>query len=322
MMSSLENLPPWLRRLLPWAIAAVIIAVLYTSFNWAVSAMVHNRPTVTVPNITGKTVNEALNLLSQSKLSLLKEGEQFDKKMTAGTVIRQNPPTGMVVREGRAVRIIVSQGGETLYVPDLSGQTLRQAQTLLQNVGLSVGEVDQRPSLRVDKDRVMSTDPPAGAVVGKNALVNLTMSAGAPGGDTLLAPDFVGRSIVEVKSWANTNQVQLSVREESDLSKSNGEILMQAPVADTPIRPGDTLTVVANTGSGAGDVPHVRFEVPGTGDDDRDIRVLVIDEAGEREVFRKAQAPGSVINVPVTVKGRARARIFVNGVMVEQQDLR
>ena len=47
----------------------------------------------------------------------------------------------------------------------------------------------------------------------------------------------------------------------------------------------------------------------------------MIDETGEHEVFRKAQAPGTRLNVTVQPQGRARARIFLNGIMTEEQEL-
>jgi len=46
-----------------------------------------------------------------------------------------------------------------------------------------------------------------------------------------------------------------------------------------------------------------------------------MDESGEREVYRKAESAGNRIDIPVTVKGRAKARILVNGIVVEEQDL-
>ena len=47
----------------------------------------------------------------------------------------------------------------------------------------------------------------------------------------------------------------------------------------------------------------------------------MLDETGVREVFRRSQPPGSKVDIRVLPKGRARARIFVNGVMVEEQPL-
>jgi hypothetical protein len=130
----------------------------------------------------------------------------------------------------------------------------------------------------------------------------------------------VGKSLSSVKKWASDHQVPLAVREEADTTKAGGEILMHSPGVDSPLRPGDTLTVVANTGVASPDGPHIYYEVP-QGASDRDIRILVIDETGEREVFRKAVAPGSKIDIPVTVRGRARARILSNGVLAEELDL-
>jgi beta-lactam-binding protein with PASTA domain len=319
-------LPPRPKQRLPWTpILLVILAVsiLYLSFHWAIGAVIHSRPVVMVPDISGKAVSDALNTLSQMHLGLIKEGEQFDKRYPAGTIVRQAPAAGMVVREGHVIKITVSQGGETLFVPDLAGQPLRNAQTQLQNVGLGVGEVDRRPSLRFEKDMVMSSDPPGGSVVSKNALVNLVLSEGPPGSDVLLTPDFIGKAAGEVKGWAANHGVQLIVKEETDINKATGEILMQAPPVDSPLRLGETLTVVVNAnanGSAPLQGPHVHYDVP-QGASDRDIRILVMDESGEREVFRKAASPGSRIEFPVSVKGRARARILVNGIQVEEQDL-
>jgi beta-lactam-binding protein with PASTA domain len=310
------------KRWIPFAMIFIALGLAYLSFSWAIGAVIHSRPVVMVPDLNSKSISDALTLLSQNHLGLIKEGEQFDKRYPARTIIRQNPAAGTMVREGHVIKITLSQGGETLFVPDLIGQPLRNAQTLLQNVGLGIGEVERRPSMRYEKDQIMSTDPPTGAVVSKNALVTVVLSEGPPGTGVLLAPDFVGKQLAEAKKWAADHQVQFAVREENDISKAAGEIVMQAPVVDSPINPGDTLTVVANTGGTASTSsgPRVHYEVP-QGASDRDVRILVIDETGEREVYRRAEAPGSRIDIPVTAKGRARARIMVNGIMAEEQNI-
>ena len=88
------------------------------------------------------------------------------------------------------------------------------------------------------------------------------------------------------------------------------------------MRSGDELTLVVNSESGApGQGPHVQYQIPAGGDTDKDVRVVVVDGTGEHQVFRQAQAPGSQINIPITAQGRARVRIFVNGVMVQEQSI-
>jgi serine/threonine-protein kinase len=311
-----------LKKLLPFVFFGLLIVAAYLSFDWAIGAVIHSRKVVLVPDLSGKSVNDALNILGPLGLGLEKEGEQFDKRFPAGTIVQQTPVAAMSVREGRIVRVTVSQGGETLFVPNLVGQPMRNTQTSLQNLGLNVGEIDHRPSLKFEKDQVMATDPPAGATVVKNGLVNLVLSDGPPAADVVLMPDFTGRSLDKAKEWAAEHQMPVSMREDSDISRPNEEILTQSPVGDSPIRAGDTLTLVVNN-PGANNPtqgPRIYYEVP-QGSSDRDIRITVMDETGEKEVFRHSQTPGSKVELHVQPKGHARARIFVNGVMVEEQPL-
>jgi len=311
-----------MKKFLPFFFFGLIVTAAYLSFDWAVGALIHSRKVVLVPELSAKSVNDALNLLGPLGLGLEKEGEQFDKRFPAGTIVRQTPSPAMPVREGRIVRVTVSQGGETLFVPNLVGQPLRNTQTALQNLGLNVGEIDHRPSLKFEKDQVMATDPPAGALVVKNGLVNLVLSEGQPAADVILVPDFVGRSLSKTREWAGSHQVSVSMREESNISRPDDEILMQSPMGDSPIRAGETLTLVVNRPGAAAASQGLRiyYEVP-QGASDRDIRITVMDEAGEREVFRRSQTPGSKVELRVQPKGHARARIFVDGVMVEEQPL-
>jgi len=311
-----------LKKISPFLLLGLAVAAAYWSFDWAVGAAIHSRKVVLVPDLSAKSVNEALNILGPIGLGLEKEGEQFDKRFPAGTIVRQTPVAAMPVREGRLIRVMVSQGGETLFIPNWVGQPLRNTQTALQNLGLSVGEIEHRPSLKYEKDQVMVTDPPAGAIIAKNGLVNLVLSDGPPAADVLLIPDFVGENLSKVKDWAGAHNMPVSTREEADISRTDGEILQQAPTMDSPIRAGDTLTVVVNR-PGAFSTeqgPRIYYEVP-QGSGDRDIRITVSDETGEREVFRRSQAPGSRVDLHVQPKGHARARIFVSGVMVEEKPL-
>ncbi len=287
-----------IRKWGPFMLLALMVIASYLVFDWAVGAVIHSRKVVLVPDLSSKAVNEALNSLSPLGLGLEKEGEQFDKRFPAGAILHQTPAPGMPVREGRIIRVTVSQGGETLFVPNLVGQPLRNTQTSLQNLGLSVGEIERRPSLKFDKDQVMTTDPPAGAIISKNGLVNLVLSEGPPAADVLLIPDFVDENVSKAKDWAANHHMPVSVREEADISKADGQILMQSPTGDSPLHPGDTLTLVVNrpgaTSAPEGQGVRIYYEVP-QGASDRDIRVQP--------------------------KGRARYRIFANGVMVEEHSL-
>ena len=172
-----------IKKFLPYLFLGVVAVAAYLSFDWAVGAAIHSRKVVLVPDLSSKSVNEALNMISPVGLGL-QEGEQFDKNFPAGTIVRQTPAPGMAVREGRIIRVTLSQGGE-LFRAKPRGAAASNTQTSLQNLGLSVGEIEHRPSLKFEKDQVVTTDPPAGAIIVKNGLVNLVLSDGPPAADVL-----------------------------------------------------------------------------------------------------------------------------------------
>ena len=182
--------------------AAVVLIAGYFVFNWMMSGIIHSRAEVMVPDLKGKSLAEAVTLLSPLNLGIKKESEEFDKDYPAGTVIRQNPLPGITVREGKIVRVTISQGGERLFVPDLTGQPARTAEIGIRSVGLNLGEESSRFSLSADKGNVVSQDPVAGTIVDKESLVNLVVSAGPPPDNVLLMPGFIGKKADDAVKWA------------------------------------------------------------------------------------------------------------------------
>lgn len=172
--------------------ALCVIALLATllALHWVMSALLHSRKVVQVPDLTGKTLEQALDLLSPLNLSLSKEGIQFDEKFQPGAIVRQAPPAGLRVREWKTVRVTLSSGGQIVYVPDAAGATLTEAQNRLRTAGLSLGAVSQVYSNKYETGVVMAQNPDAGTLSHPGAMVDLTVSKGGPPAGTVLMPDF------------------------------------------------------------------------------------------------------------------------------------
>src|SRR3989344_5883472 len=151
-----------------FGLSALSLILLLFALNWAVKLAVHSQKDVVVPDLTSQSLYQALDVLSKLNLGLKQEGAEYNDQVPGGTVLRQQPPAGMSVREGKIIRVTLSQGGETIFVPDLSGQSLRSAEIALRLNNLSLGEVRGRPSLKYEKDVVVTQDPSPKAVVRKN----------------------------------------------------------------------------------------------------------------------------------------------------------
>jgi serine/threonine-protein kinase len=312
------------KKLLAKVFSAVILFAILTIllFNWIMSAALHSRKEVIVPDIKKKSIYEALKLASSMDLGLRIEGEELNQDLPAGTVVRQTPYPGISVKVGKVIRVTVSQGGDVIFTPNLIGQPVRSARITLRSSGLSLGEESSRYSAVYEKEQVISQDPGAGKVVERDSLVNLVVSAGVPPGNVKLVPNFVGKNSGDAKAWADGNKVELNISEENNRSYSLGTVISQKPDPDTELQGGQKLELTV-AGSSSAEISGGKkfvYDIP-VGGEDRNIKLNLIDETGEKEIFSGSRPSGSKLEVNINPKGQARVRVFVNNVMVEEREI-
>ncbi|MCB4791732.1 MAG: PASTA domain-containing protein [Elusimicrobia bacterium] len=291
-------------------------------FDWIMSAALHSRKEVIVPDVKGKSIYDALRLVSSLDLGLKIEGEELNQDLPAGTVIRQTPYPGITVREGKLIRVIVCQGGEVIFVPKLIGQPVRSARIAIRSAGLNLGEESSKFSAVYEKEQVITQDPGPEKIVERDSLVNLVVSAGLPPDNIKLVPNFAGKNIEDVKSWAAENKIELNISEEETTSFSMGTVMSQKPEPDDELKNGEKISLtVAKSSLGRG--PNGKmfvYDIP-AGNEDRKIKLTLIDDTGEKEIFNGTKASGTKLEIPIDPKGQAKARVFINGVLVEEREI-
>src|SRR5918995_4370079 len=73
---------------------------------------------VVVPELQGKSVNEASALLGEAGLDLkVEEGRRLDPKIPAGQILTQEPQPGVRTRRDRSVKAWVSAGPRSMVIP-------------------------------------------------------------------------------------------------------------------------------------------------------------------------------------------------------------
>lgn len=313
----------WKKPLEIGGVLAALALLGWFALQWAMEGVVHARRQVQVPDLRGQSVLTALDILAPLNLTLRKDGSEFDGSVPVGAVLRQLPPAGTMVREGKMIRVIVSHGGETVFVPTVVGLPLRNAEMMLRQKQLLLGEVSESYSLRVDKGVVVSQDPRGEGSAEKNALINVVVSGGAPPPGIVLMPEFRQKDLEDARAWADAQKVGLEVAEDRGSLFPAGTILSQSPAPDVIVAAGAPvqLTVSARPKeAGGAAVRQLRYEVS-QGSQSSLVRIMVVDHAGEREVFNGLRAPGSKIDLAIPQTGAARVRIFVNGILVEEKPL-
>lgn len=309
-----------------WIVAGVtavfFVALLFISIDWVVGALVHTRQEVTVPDITKKPVTEALNMLAASNLALKQAGVEFDQEAAPGSVLRQLPSAGSTVREGRVIRVWISQGDEMVFVPNVVGSALRDAQLAVRQAGLVVDKVDNAYSITYDKGVIISQTPKADSMVNKGEKITLVLSNGKPPSSVIMVPDFRNKKLAAATLWASTQNIDLTVKEDAKSVFPYGVIAAQTPAGDTEISPGDPVEVTVSRRQSDGDekIYHLHYEMP-QGKNASRVRVLLITEAGEAEMMNEMQQPGSKINLEIPHTGYATIRILVDGVLVREREV-
>lgn len=302
----------------------VLAGLAFLTLQWGLEGVIHSRKTQAVPDLKGKSLSAALDMISTLNLGIRKEGSEFDSSVPISSVLRQDPPPGTVVREGKIIKVVVSQGGETVLAPAVIGLPLRNAEMMLRQSQLGLGEVSEAYSLKQEKGMVLSQDPKSEASLERNALVNVVVSGGAPPAGVTLMPDFQRKNVTEAQQWA----AQASVNETETKDPSSlfpyGVILSQDPAPDAVLSAGAKVTFVISgrkdSAAQASDEKTFHYELA-QGSAETLVRIVVVDKYGERELFNGLRKPGSKIDLPLQQSGGARVKIFLNGILVEERDL-
>ncbi len=95
----------------------------------------------------------------------------------AGTVLRQHPPPTAILARGGSIDLHVTRGAKQVGIPDVRGMPVDEAQRLLRQSQLSPGDVTYRTVPGGEPNRVIATDPPAGATVDAGSTIHVIAAA-------------------------------------------------------------------------------------------------------------------------------------------------
>lgn len=193
-----------------------------------------------LPELTGKTLDEAKTALNGAQMALGPVTETFDESAPAGTVLAQAPRSGNPVKHGTPVGLTVSKGPQPIPVPDVRGQEQGAAVKALEAAGLkAVVAPEPVNDKNVPKGAVLAQDPASGNLT-KGGAVTLTISKGPK---LVEVPSFIGKQAKEAKQALE--QLGFEVKIDEILGGFFGTVRAQDPV-NTSVPEGSliTLTVV------------------------------------------------------------------------------
>jgi len=209
-----------------------VFTVIVLLFAYMTFKLLSFSRTVDVPDLSGKSLIEVNELLSQKGLNLKIDGEDYNADVSAGHIIRQDLPFGSRVKEQRSIRVFVSKGPRVQSVPSVVREPLDKAESLLLQNGLKASKVIRVHSSSVEKDRVIAQKPAPGEKITEK--ITLVVSSG-PYEAIYHCPDFQGMIKQEAVQLAEKLGLKVSVTGLGEIIKS------QKPKPGSQIKTGDAV---------------------------------------------------------------------------------
>jgi beta-lactam-binding protein with PASTA domain len=190
-----------------WASIVLMVAILAVA--GVVSAITAMRIAirghqVEVPQLTGKTKDEADQILKGRGLKLRVSSSRFSSQVAEGRVLLQDPPSGTSLKADRTVKVLLSLGEQRFAVPNLIGTSLRAAQLTLTQRRLALGNTLYTHTADGDASTVVYQSPNAGTLEGTDPSVNILISLGPPA-QYFIMPDLIGK-VAELVSARARNE--------------------------------------------------------------------------------------------------------------------
>ncbi|MEP7193633.1 MAG: Stk1 family PASTA domain-containing Ser/Thr kinase [Actinomycetota bacterium] len=182
-------------------------------------------PLVTVPKVTSLTQDIAEARLQTAGFVPRVSNETSTE--TKGKVIDQSPTAGERHPRNSVVTITVSSGPGEAVVPDVSGFNQDSAEAAIKTAGLTVGKVDTVDDPKVDKGKVIDTDPAANTTVPNGSAVTLRVASGK-----VKVPNVVGLAQADAQQALNDLQLKYTTKL-ADSTQPEGTVVAETHTGET-----------------------------------------------------------------------------------------
>jgi beta-lactam-binding protein with PASTA domain len=211
-MGALKNiLSNWIVKNILLAIVA--LAAVIVLFSFALNLLTNHNRVITVPDLTGMTVEEAHRAASSVGVKTGIMDSVFVKRMARGAVFSQNPKAGERVKKGRRIFLTInSVTARKVRMPNLVGYSMRQAKAELNAKGLNLGKliyVSDIATNNVLKQLYHNMDIRPGTSIESGSDIDLQVGLNE-GENRTYVPDVVGQKYLRAVDVIHDNSLNVS----------------------------------------------------------------------------------------------------------------
>ena len=214
-----------------------------TVINFTVSKGPEPAASVTVPDLSNMTPEEAEAELAKYKLTGKSGNSEPSDDVEVGHVCRQSPGAGTSAKAGDTITYYLSSGPNEVEVPNVSGYSENNAKSTLKAAGFTDISVVYDNSDTVTSGLVVRTDPSAGTKTAANQTITVTVSTG-PSDKRVDVPYVVGESYSDARYELASAGFNVTL---ADGCSANGTVTYQSVTSKA--EKGTTIVLTTKTQS-------------------------------------------------------------------------
>ena len=197
--------------------------------------LIRSGDTVIVPELEGREVVYALEVLTELGLNTKVKGSEFNDTVPRNHIVTQDPESGTELKRGRDVRLVISKGAQKVVFPNLIGMRVPQARILLDENGLIQSTLSYIYDDTAAGERILAQFPQPGTPGMRGDSVNLLVSEG-PYPVWMEMMDLKGMSLNQATVALEDSQlIAGSVRHTRSSEYPDNTVLAQSPDSGYPV---------------------------------------------------------------------------------------
>ena len=248
----------------------IILASIFVGLVVIITTIVVLIPYITssrqeeVPDVSGYTVNEAINALQDAGFIVADEQrEEASETIPEGNVTKTSPAAGSIRKEGTEIILYISLGDVTVEIEDYTGQNYNEVKGRLEALNLQV--IIERQDLAEGED---PNDYEEGIIIDQSVEPGERLSEGDR--ITLYIPNLTNQypnfvedeySVSEVEEFAEDYGINLTINYEETTEYEPGTIIRQSRAAGTTVVEGARLTITVAAAPGEVEEPSTDGEL-------------------------------------------------------------
>ncbi len=263
--------------------------------------------TIDCPDITGKDVRDVAFTIQKEGFLIGKKSYVFSETIPSDIVISQTPEGNKPAPKGAQIDLLISQGkaNTSVKVPNLVGRRIESAKIVLSKINLETGKIGYEKKAGTASGIVLAQEPAPGTSAADKTAINFIVcdNSDAP------ASGQSGDAVI-IKS----DGVNIESNESNLIKIEAGSKEIPAPLIESKTAAPDSVKV-DNLPAGDGDkkIEIIKFIVP-PGQKSREVKMVLLDDMGPREVYKNPHYPGEEVDLSVTGYGTMKVLVYLDNV--------